>query len=107
MNFFSVSFSILVTVADDRPLIVRIVLGLYNACCMISFSHGVQRSFGRVAGGWYIIFQASQFHMMYYASRTLPNFFALGLSEFILVTSKTSTTRLMFTSYPCYAKFIT
>ena len=60
---------------------VRSVLGLYNAFCMISFRHGVQRTFGRNAANWYTLFQASQFHMMYYSSRTLPNFLALGLSE--------------------------
>lgn len=57
------------------------MLGLYNAYCMISFRNGVQRAFGRNAANWYTVFQASQFHMLYYASRTLPNFFALGLSE--------------------------
>lgn len=61
-------------------LIVRTVLGLYNAYCMIAFRNGVARAFGRNAANWYTLIQASQFHMMYYASRTLPNFFALGLT---------------------------
>lgn len=61
---------------------MRLVLGLYNAVCLLSFQDGVKRTFGKTAGNWYAVFQASQFHMMYYASRTLPNFFALGLSKF-------------------------
>ena len=66
---------------DGGSLIVRAVLGLYNAVCMLSFRDAVQRTFGRNAANWYVVFQASQFHMMYYASRSLPNFFALGLSK--------------------------
>ncbi|KAF6230023.1 hypothetical protein HO133_004361 [Letharia lupina] len=61
-------------------LVVRTVLGLYNACCLMVFRNGVARAFGRNAANWYTVFQASQFHMMYYASRTLPNFFAFGLT---------------------------
>jgi alpha-1,6-mannosyltransferase len=61
---------------------VRAVLGLFNAFCLLSFRNGVLRTFGRNAANWYTIFQAGQFHMMYYASRTLPNFFAFGLSRF-------------------------
>ncbi|KAL2041344.1 hypothetical protein N7G274_005726 [Stereocaulon virgatum] len=62
----------------NGQLIVRAVLGLFNAFCMIQFRDGVAKSFGRNAANWYTVFQASQFHMMYYASRTLPNFFAFG-----------------------------
>ena len=61
--------------------IVRAVLGLFNAYCMICFRDGVAKAFGRNAANWYAVFQASQFHMMYYASRTLPNSFAFGLGK--------------------------
>ena len=64
-----------------RQIIIRAVLGLFNALCLISFKDGVARTFGRDAANWYAVFQAGQFHMMYYASRTLPNFLAFGLSK--------------------------
>lgn len=63
---------------------VRAVLGLFNAFCLLSFRNGVARTFGRNAANWFTIFQAGQFHIMYYASRTLPNFFAFGLSTFVI-----------------------
>lgn len=62
-----------------RP--VRAVLGLFNAYCLISFRNRVAKTFGRNAANWYVLFQASQFHVMYYASRTLPNSFAFGFSK--------------------------
>jgi len=40
----------------------------------------VQKAFGKPARFWFIILQASQFHVIYYASRTLPNMFAFALS---------------------------
>lgn len=65
--------------ADD--CVVRGVLGLLNAFALVSFGRGVQKAFGSSAGIWYALFQASQFHVIYYASRTLPNMFAFIFSE--------------------------
>ena len=67
--------------STDLNGIVRAILGLYNAFCILSFRNGVDKAFGHGAANWYILLQASQFHLMYYASRTLPNFFAFGLSR--------------------------
>ncbi|KAF1839949.1 glycosyltransferase family 22 protein [Cucurbitaria berberidis CBS 394.84] len=65
-------------------LLVRGVLGLLNAFALIAFGRSVQRAFGTSAGIWYAMFQASQFHVVYYASRTLPNMFALVFSNLAL-----------------------
>lgn len=40
----------------------------------------MQRSFGSIVAAWYLAFQASQFHLIYYASRPLSNMFAFGLT---------------------------
>ena len=49
---------------------------MINAGAILSLERAVSQAFGQTAGYWYILFQASQFHVMYYASRTLPNFLA-------------------------------
>jgi len=72
---------------------VRAVLGIFNAFCLLHFRNGVAKTFGRVTANWYTVFQASQFHIMYYASRMLPNFFAFGFS-----TYKPSQSLLAFSS---------
>jgi alpha-1,6-mannosyltransferase len=60
---------------------VRGVIGLLNATALIALGRGVERAFGRSAGAWFAVLQASQFHVMYYASRTLPNMYALVFSK--------------------------
>ena len=61
---------------------VRAILGLYNAAALIYFRTCVTKAFGRGAGLWFSLLQVSQFHVLFYASRTLPNTFAFGLSEY-------------------------
>ncbi|MCJ1478997.1 dolichyl-P-Man:Man(7)GlcNAc(2)-PP-dolichol alpha-1,6-mannosyltransferase [Lambiella insularis] len=68
----------------DKQILVRAILGLYNAFSILAFRNGIAKAFGRNTANWYVIFQASQFHVMYYASRTLSNFFAFGLSTLAL-----------------------
>ncbi|KAF1912266.1 Alg9-like mannosyltransferase family-domain-containing protein [Ampelomyces quisqualis] len=67
----------LVRDGEQVQLLVRGVLGLLNAAALIAFGRSVQTAFGKSAGVWFALFQASQFHVVYYASRTLPNMFAL------------------------------
>ncbi|MCJ1402594.1 dolichyl-P-Man:Man(7)GlcNAc(2)-PP-dolichol alpha-1,6-mannosyltransferase [Xylographa trunciseda] len=64
--------------------LVRAILGLYNAFSILVFRNGIAHAFGSETANWYILFQASQFHITYYASRTLPNFFAFGISTIAL-----------------------
>lgn len=75
-------FGDLVGMASQRH--ARAVLGGMNAIALIIFARSVERSFGAITAIWYVALQASQFHLWYYASRTLPNMFAFFLSMFTL-----------------------
>lgn len=55
-------------------------MGLLNASALISYASGVRKAFGQTTAVWYLVFQISQFHVIYYASRTLSNMFAFGIS---------------------------
>ncbi|KAK7924365.1 Alg9-like mannosyltransferase [Apiospora marii] len=65
-------------------LIVRAVLGLFNAGSLLVFRSKVEKAFGKPTARWYTLLQASQFHVLFYASRTLPNMFAFVLTTLAL-----------------------
>ncbi|KAF2831503.1 hypothetical protein CC86DRAFT_342364 [Ophiobolus disseminans] len=77
-------FLLLLNNGEQVQMLVRGVLGLLNAAALIAFGGSVQRAFGTGAGIWFALLQASQFHVMYYASRTLPNMFALIFTNLAL-----------------------
>ncbi|OJJ82071.1 dolichyl-P-Man:Man(7)GlcNAc(2)-PP-dolichol alpha-1,6-mannosyltransferase [Aspergillus glaucus CBS 516.65] len=64
----------------DRQVLARAILGLFNASALMSYASGIKRAFGQPTAIWYLLFQASQFHVLYYASRTLSNMFAFGIT---------------------------
>lgn len=66
---------------EHAQTLARAVLGLFNAFAILRFKANLGRAYGSSVARWYALFQASQFHVIFYASRTLPNMFAFGLSK--------------------------
>lgn len=66
---------------QHAQFIVRAVLGCFNAVCLVVFGRAVSEAFGKGAARWWVVLSVSQFHVVFYLSRTLPNMFAFGLSE--------------------------
>jgi alpha-1,6-mannosyltransferase len=62
--------------------VVRGILGLLNAGALIRYQNGLAKAFGRDVGRWWVLLLGSQFHVIFYASRMLPNTFAFILSKF-------------------------
>ena len=65
---------------DSPQFAVRFVLGMANAGALLLFQRGLADSLGKPTARWYALLQATQFHIPFYASRTLPNMFAFLLS---------------------------
>ncbi|KAL7914787.1 glycosyltransferase family 22 protein [Trichoderma velutinum] len=65
---------------QHAQFIVRAVLGCFNAVCLVVFGRAVREAFGKGAARWWVLLSVSQFHVVFYLSRTLPNMFAFGLT---------------------------
>ncbi|KAG0226838.1 dolichyl-P-Man:Man(7)GlcNAc(2)-PP-dolichol alpha-1,6-mannosyltransferase [Actinomortierella wolfii] len=60
-------------------IIVRLVLGAYIVLSWRVFRMAIHRQFGARTAHLFMFVSACQFHWLFYAGRTLPNIFALGL----------------------------
>ncbi|XP_054710210.1 dol-P-Man:Man(7)GlcNAc(2)-PP-Dol alpha-1,6-mannosyltransferase-like isoform X2 [Uloborus diversus] len=62
--------------------LVRFILGSLVLVAFHKFKGSIEKHFGSVVSVWLQLITLSQFHIMYYMSRTLPNTFALILALF-------------------------
>ncbi|KAF2459979.1 Alg9-like mannosyltransferase family-domain-containing protein [Lineolata rhizophorae] len=69
---------------EQVQIAARGVLGFAVAMSLLLYRNAIDEVHGHLAGVLYALVQASQFHVMYYASRTLPNMFAFVLSTVAL-----------------------
>lgn len=60
--------------------IVRSVLGLVTYYCYRQYHKAVRHKLGKNTAQWLHLLTITQFHFLFYASRTLPNVFALMLT---------------------------
>ncbi|XP_044714897.1 alg9-like mannosyltransferase family domain-containing protein [Hirsutella rhossiliensis] len=65
-------------------LVVRAVLAACNAAALVVFRRALAEAFGAAVAAWWVLMTVAQFHVVYYASRTLPNMFAFGLTTLAL-----------------------
>ncbi|KAI8590186.1 Alg9-like mannosyltransferase family-domain-containing protein [Geranomyces variabilis] len=63
---------------------VRAILGAIVAMSFARLRRVVQRRFSTVAARWFSVLSVVQFHVMFWASRTLPNIFALAFVNLAL-----------------------
>lgn len=73
----------------DVQIMVRIVLAGVFAFACANLTYTLMRRFGASTAVWFAIWTLAQFHIPYYAGRTLPNFmalpwFLLGISFILL-----------------------
>lgn len=63
---------------------VRLALGLLNAYALTHVSTSLRRAFGTTEARIFTLFMGSQFHVCWWAGRTVPNMMAMVGSEFSL-----------------------
>lgn len=63
-------------------IIVRFMLGLLVSCGFFNFTDSIKKIYGQNVAKITILMTISQFHFMFYSTRTLPNVFALVVCKF-------------------------
>lgn len=61
--------------------VVRLTLGCFTVLSLLSVQRALSRRFTSLSGKYFCLLTIAQFHILFYASRPLPNIFALILTN--------------------------
>ncbi|KAI0671330.1 Alg9-like mannosyltransferase family-domain-containing protein [Trametes maxima] len=81
---------------SDIQIIVRLVLAGINASSLCLLRRAISRRFGGPTGVLFVVLTCTQFHLLFWMGRTLPNMFALfptNLALYLLVDRASNSTR--------------
>lgn len=67
-----------------NPFSVRCVLAMFVLNGLQKFRASICHKYGTKTARWHLIITCSQFHIMFYASRPLPNIFALAITMYAM-----------------------
>ena len=67
-----------------NPFSVRCVLAMFVLNGLQKFRASICHKYGAKTARWHLIITCSQFHIMFYASRPLPNIFALAVTMYAM-----------------------
>lgn len=79
LSLMSLPFKLITKSNIFFQILVRLNLAILVILAMLSLSESVRKKFGNYTGSLFIIITCTQFHFIFYSSRTLPNTFALLL----------------------------
>lgn len=57
------------------------MLGIITVTSIKYFHKSIVKVFGKTVGNWFIIITSSQYHLLFYSSRPLPNIMAFPLGQ--------------------------
>lgn len=85
ISILTLPFTFVTFISKDKfhlQLISRVILSIFVISGFNSFANAIGKKYGSTTRRSLIVLTLTQFHFIYYDSRTLPNTYALGLTLF-------------------------